>query len=168
MKLKLYLLLFALCSVVTLQSCSDDDDPTTVPEAIVDAFKAKFPSVTNEKWEIKSGYHVAEFWDNGKEVDAWFTSTAEWSMTETDLGKDLTLLPNEVKTTFTSSIYNPTTTNWRVEDIDLYERPDKTFYLIEIEAAGQKDRKLFYNPDGTLIKDVEDKENDDILPNTPI
>ncbi len=49
MKLKLYLLLFALCSVVTLQSCSDDDDPTTVPEAIVDAFKAKFPSVTNEK-----------------------------------------------------------------------------------------------------------------------
>lgn len=168
MKLKLYLLFIALCGVVTLQSCSDDDDPATVSEAIQKAFKAKYPSANNEKWEIKSGYYVAEFWENGKEVDAWFTSNAEWSMTETDLGTNLTLLPNAVQTAFNNSDYNNSTTIWRVEDIDFYERPDKTFYLIEIESVGQKDRKLFYNPDGTLLKDVEDTENDDILPNTSI
>ena len=164
MKLKLYLLFFALCSVVTLQSCSDDDDPTNVSEAIQNAFKAKYPSATNEKWEMKSGYYVAEFRENGKEVDAWFTSNAEWSMAETDLGTDLNLLPDEIKTAFENSDYK----TWRVEDIDKYERPDKTFYLIEVETTGQKDRKLFYGTDGTLIKDVEDAENDDILPNTPI
>lgn len=164
MKLKLYLLLFALCSMVTLQSCSDDDDPISVSDAIQNAFKAKFPSATNEKWEQKSGYYVAEFRENGKEIDAWFTANAEWSMTETDLGTNLTLLPDAVQTTFNNSEYK----TWRVEDIDFYERPDKSFYLIEVETTGQKGRKLFYNPDGTLIKDVEDKENDDILPNTSI
>ena len=164
MKLKLYLLFLALCGVVTLQSCSDDDDPTNVSEAIQNAFKAKYPSATNETWEIKSGYYVAEFWENGKEPDVWFTSDAEWRMTETDLGRDKNLLPDEVRTAFESSEYK----TWRTEDIDKYERPDKTFYLIEVETAGKTDHKLFYAPDGTLIKSVDDAETDDILPNTPI
>jgi len=164
MKLKLYWLFLALCSVITLQSCSDDDDPTNVSETIQNAFKAKYPSATNEKWEIKSGYYVAEFWENGKETDAWFTSNGEWKMTETDLGRDLNLLPNEVKTAFDNSEYK----TWRIEDIDKYERQDKTFYLIEVETEGKKDHKLFYSTDGTLLKSVDDAENDDILPNTPI
>lgn len=153
--------------LVTLQSCSDDDDPINVSEAIQKAFELKYPSAANEKWELKSGYYVAEFWENGKETDVWFTSNAEWSMTETDLGKNLSSLPNEVKTAFENSEYS--NSSWRVEDIDQYERPNQTtFYLIEVETAGKKDHKLFYGTDGTLLKSVDDEENDDILPTTSI
>lgn len=164
MKLKFYLCSLALCGAMTLQSCSDDNDPTTVSEAVQAAFQAKYPSVTDEKWELQSGYYVAEFWTNGRETDAWFTTAGEWRMTETDLGKDKTALPGEVKAAFESSDYNA----WTVEDIDKYERTDKTFYLIEVETAGKPDHKLFYATDGTLLKSADDAENDDILPDTAI
>ena len=55
--------------------------------------------------------------------------------------------------------------DWRVDDIDKYERPGDTFYLIEIEKGGQQDRDLFYAEDGTLLKDAVDTNNDKILPN---
>ena len=164
MKLKSYFCILALCGAMTLQSCSDDNDTTNVPESIQNAFQTKYPAATGEEWEAKSGYYVAEFWTGGKEVDAWFTTAAEWCMTETDLGKDKTSLPSEVKTAFESSEYAA----WTVEDIDKYERTDKTFYLIEVETVGKPDHKLYYATDGTLLKSVDDAENDDILPSTII
>jgi hypothetical protein len=52
-----------------------------------------------------------------------------------------------------------------VDDIDKYERPAGVFYLIEIEKNGQKDRNLFYDENGNLLKDVVDTEKDTVLPN---
>lgn len=161
MKLKWRVMFWALCGAVLWQGCSDDDDPMTVSEAIQDAFESKYPSVSNEKWEIKSGYYVAEFSVNGQETEAWFSSAAEWKMTETDLRTNLSLLPEAVQTAFAASEYR----TWTVDDIDRYELPNQvTFYLIEVEKAGQKDRKLFYSPDGTLLRSVDDAANDDVLP----
>ena len=56
--------------------------------------------------------------------------------------------------------------SWRVDDIDKYERTDRTFYLIEIETKGQQDRDLFFGEDGTLLKDEVDRENNDVTPDT--
>jgi len=53
-----------------------------------------------------------------------------------------------------------------VDDIDKYERTDRTFYLIEIETKGQQDRDLFFGEDGTLLKDEVDRENNDVTPDT--
>ena len=83
-------------------------------------------------------------------------------MTETDLGIDVNKLPVVVKDAFLSSDY----ANWIVDDIDKYEREDMTFYLIEIEKKGQKDRNLYYNDQGGLLRDAEDMPNDDVLPTT--
>jgi hypothetical protein len=55
---------------------------------------------------------------------------------------------------------------WIVDDLDKYERPDMTFYLIEIEFSGKKDRNLYYAVDGTLLKDEEDKGRDEVYPDT--
>ncbi len=164
MKLKLHLLLLALCSMVILQSCDDDDDIISITEATQNAFKAKFPTVNNERWENKRGYYVAEWRENGLEKDAWFSTSSEWLMTETDYGRNLSLLPSAVKTALEGSTYQ----TWSIDDIDFYERPDKDFYRIEVEKKGEREMNLFYATDGTLIKAVEDKENDDILPNTAI
>ncbi len=45
---------------------------------------------------------------------------------------------------------------WEVDDIDMYERPDLTFYLIEVEADGQRDCELYFSADGTLLKNETD------------
>ena len=83
-------------------------------------------------------------------------------MTELDFGTNLGLLPDAVQNAFRNGQY----ANWRVDDIDKYERLDRTFYLIEIETNGQRDRDLFFAEDGSLLKDEVDKENNDVTPST--
>ncbi len=164
MKTKFLFMTLMLVGLTAFASCDDDDDndrPVIAPEAVVKAFEAKFPDVTYVAWEYKQDYYVAEFVDNGVEVDVWFSPDTEWKMTETDV-RGLDNLPLDVKEAFVNSGY----ATWAVDDIDKYERPDATFYLIEVEKRGEKDRNLYYAPDGTLIRNVEDKPGDDVLPNT--
>ena len=159
---------FFLCALAlgsfTFASCSDDDDNegARVPESVESALRAKYPDATNVEWEAKAGYYVAEFWMNGAEVDVWFTTDAVWKMTETDLGVNVSKLPAEVKEAFLAGEYAA----WAVDDIDKYEREDMTFFLVEVEKNGQRDRNLYYNEQGGLLKDAEDAPNDDVLPTT--
>ncbi len=166
MKPKINLLLIALCATFAFQSCDDDDDdPSSIPTAVQNAFDSKFSSAYSLDWDIENGYYVADFYLDGLEMEAWFSSDGTWQMTETDYGVNLSLIPSEVQEAYTASDYY---TTWTLDDIDFYERSDIEFYLIEIEQTGQTDRKLYYNTDGTLIKDVADTANDDILPTTTI
>ncbi len=164
MKKNWYFILVLALGFVGLQSCSDDDDDDVkVTTAVREAFNAKFPNATRVDWEMKHNYFVADFWENGVEYDAWFSQDTELKMLESDV-RGVESLPEPVLNAFKATSY----TEWRVDDIDKYERGTEVFYLIEIEKKGEKDRKLFYSPEGTLLKDVEDAPNDDILPTTPI
>ncbi len=164
MKLKLHLLMLALCAFVFLPSCDNDDDNnlSAIPESTRGAFEKKFPNVTNAHWEVERNYHVAEFYENGREVEAWFTTDGAWVMTETDFGRNVSLLPDAVQTALAGSQY----ATWAIDDIDFFERVNDTFYRIDVETKGQRDHNLFFAPDGNLIKAVPDAENDDILPST--
>ena len=85
MKLKMYFLLLAL-GALGLQSCNDDDDHlSSVPTELKNAFTEKYPSVSNEKWETKGNYYIAEFRQQNYETSAWFTPNGIWQMTETDI-----------------------------------------------------------------------------------
>lgn len=163
MKTNLWKWLLVYCSVLVLSACDDDDDypSSKVPESVQAALEAKYPAINKVEWEKKSSYYVAEFRDNGVDTEVWFDSNAVWCMTETDLRTDLNVLPGLIKNAFETGQY----ADWVVDDIDKYERPDRTFYLIEIEKSGQRDRDLFYAEDGTLLKDAEDSGNDEVLPN---
>ena len=166
MKTRVYFLgcIVALFGMVTLTSCEKEDDihVSDVPTAVLNTLEAKFPNVSRAEWENKLGYYVADFWQEGMDTHVWIDSKAEWKMTELDLGVNLQLLPEAVRTAFLNGQY----ANWKVDDIDKYERPDRTFYLIEIETKGEKDRDLFFAEDGSLLKDEVDKENNDVTPTT--
>ena len=165
MKTRLYGWFLALLGIVVFTACDDDDDDirvSDVPKAVLDTFEAKYPDVYRPEWENKLGYYVAEFWQEGMETQVWIDSKAEWKMTELDLGVNLQLLPEAVRSAFQGGQYG----SWRVDDIDKYERTDRTFYLIEVETKGQQDRDLFFGEDGTLLKDEVDRENNDVTPTT--
>lgn len=73
MKLKKFAFLLALSAIWSLQSCDNNDDESlNVPVELQNALSSKYPNVTNVKWESKSGYYVADFYDQ-YEISAWFT-----------------------------------------------------------------------------------------------
>lgn len=157
-----YYLCVAFVSLVLMSSCEKEDDIrwSDVPQAVVNSFEAKFPNAGRTEWEKKRGYYVVELWYQQVETQAWFEKNGTWRMTETDLGHAVANLPEAVQKAFANSQY----ATWRVEDLDKYERPADTFYLIEVETNGQRDRDLYFAPDGTLLKDEMDRDNHEVTP----
>ena len=75
-------------------------------------------------------------------------------MTETDLPYQA--LPAAVKSAFESSEY----AKWKVDDVDMLERPDmEKVYVIEVES-GKQEFDLYYSEEGILVKSVADTDND--------
>jgi len=79
----------AIVSLSFLNSCSECDEfhikESEVPKAVMDAFRAKYPSVVVDQWEAEHEegkfFFGAEFKDGGKEMEVHIspdgTSVAE-------------------------------------------------------------------------------------------
>ena len=146
-------------------SCDDDDKGVKVPEAVQASFSQKFANATRVEWESKKQYMVADFWLEGQDYDAWFTTEGVWMMTEIDFGRDINSLPQSVKEGFNSTVYAKAP--WVLEDIDQILRKDyEDVYKIEVEQ-GKQEKDLFFNAVGVLVKevnDVDDDRNEGMLP----
>ena len=153
----------SLVSLVLMSSCEKDDDIhwSDLPQAVVATFESKYPDAGRVEWEKKRGYYVVEFWNQQVETQAWFEKNGNWCMTETDLGRSVASLPEAVQHALAESRYS----TWKVDDLDRYERLNDTFYLVEVEMAGQRDRDLFFAPDGTLLLDEVDGSGTEVTPN---
>ena len=141
--------------VVTSCSDDDDDDGARVPEAVQVAFDSKYGNVGRVEWDREQGgYLVAEFRKDNREHDAWFTEGGEWVMTEVDYVRDLTALPQAVQAGYAATVYAQD--GWTVDDIDEIQRPSyETFYVIEVEKAGQPDHDLYFDLNGTLFRELQ-------------
>lgn len=164
--MKTKLLLFGLALFgLAFTACSDDDDdinPSAVPESITQAFKAKYPTVTNPQWDREGSFYVAEWIEgNGsREFEAWFRqgtqASSSWAMTNTDYGKDLFMVPAGLNQSFNKTHY----ATYRIDDIDLYEYPDasRDMYVIEVNAPNTTVDSLvvFSKVDYTFLKAVQE------------
>lgn len=173
MKLKNLILAFACCALV-FTACSDDDDdkviPSDVPEAVLKAFENKYGDIKDVKWEKKNNYNVARFQTGAitKAGDSYTTSA--WyddNGSEKQVNQDIPFanLPEAVKTAF-DAYQKKMYADWKADDdVDVVSRLDMgLIYIIEIEK-GKEERELSFSPDGVLLKDVLDTDDDDeILP----
>lgn len=102
----------------------------TVPEAVFQAFKAKFPAVQDVDWEMENDTeYEAEFEVNGTEMSASFDATGKWLATETEVR--LTDLPAAVQAALQGK---------KVKEAAKIERADgSTVYEAEV---GRKDLLL--------------------------
>ncbi len=149
--------------VFAVTSCSDDDDNNTtqqtVPAAVQTAFDQDYSNAGYVEWEVENGYLVAEFTQDGKGHDAWYTSTGTWVMTEIDHGTNISSLPQAVQEGYAATTYAQE--GWIIDDIDEIQRPGyDTIYKIEVEKSGRPDHDLYFDSAGTLYKDVEDQDDD--------
>ena len=155
MKTKYFILAALLGSAFALTSC-DNDDSYQPANAVVSAFKAKYPNARRVEWESKAGYEKAECYIDSYECDVWFDRNGTWMMTETDI--PYARLPQAVKTTHEAGQY----ATWRVDDVDKIERPDAAnIYIIEVER-GETDVELHYTVDGILTKEVVDTDGNNL------
>lgn len=155
MKTRNLLLTAILVSGLAFTSCNDDDDNYTPDGKIQEAFITKYPNAERVEWEKKHDHYVADFYLDGIEREAWINAQGEWVMTESDIRFDN--LPAEVQTAFNASEYKA----WKIDDVDMLERVEmEPVYVIEVEQ-GKQEFDLYYAADGTLVKAVEDTDNDD-------
>ena len=161
MKTRMTIFASLLLAGFTFTSCDDNDDNYTPDEKIVNVLYEKYPNAQRVDWELQHDHYVADFYDNNIEKEAWFNTKGEWVMTESDILFEN--LPKAIQTAFGESEYK----DWRVDDVDMLERVEmETMYVIEVEKSKQE-FDLFYAEDGTLIKAVEDIDNNDYYqPNT--
>lgn len=144
-----------LVSGFAFTSCDDDDNNYTPDGKIQEVFINKYPNAQRVEWEKKYDHYVADFYLDGIEREAWINSQGEWVMTESDIR--FNDLPEAIQTAFQASEYKA----WKVDDVDLLERVEMDpVYVIEVEQ-GKQEFDLYYAEDGTLIKAVEDTDNDD-------
>lgn len=152
---QLWAMLFV--AALAFSACSDDDkdDCITVPDAVSDALKSKYPAASDIEWERKGGYFVADCWMNGRDMDVWYDTQASWLLTETDIvWNDL---PVAVQTAFGNGEY----ATWKREDIDMLEYPAQPVrYVIEVEQGAQE-YQLFYAEDGNLLDKCDVSGNND-------
>lgn len=173
MKLKNLILAFACCALV-FTACSDDDNdkviPSDVPEAVLKAFENKYGDIKDVKWEKKNNYNVARFQTgaitkagNSYTTSAWYDDNGSEKQVNQDI--PFANLPEAVKTAF-DAYQKKMYADWKADDdVDVVSRLDMgLIYIIEIEK-GKEERELSFSPDGVLLKDVLDTDDDDeILP----
>lgn len=155
-----YICLFLLSGLFLACDKDNKDDSTRVPAEFSNALKTLYPDATHIDWEKKGVYTVADFRLNNTEYSVWFSANAERVLAESDI--NYTSLPAAVKTAFQNGTY----ANWKIDDIDLVERPEReSIYRIEIEK-GEQDIDLFYLANGTLVKTLTGSgdHNEDLLP----
>lgn len=100
-------------------------DPQSVPQAIKDAFAAKFPSVETPSWEVEE-YYEAEFtMENGREVEVNFAEDGELLQIEYEI--DIEELPQRV--------------------LDTIKRRYPFCEIVEAERVELPDGRVFYEVD---------------------
>lgn len=180
-----------------LASCSENDmpdgppggggtvDPSTLPEAVIEGFNARYPGATDITWSVKNDYAVASFyWEdtraasNASHHTAWFTMKGEWGMTEKEIPfAQLVSTAPHVYEAFSRSDYGQAASGWVPDkEVDVLQRGEGTekLYVIEVskrEGGKETEVDLYYTETGVLVKEIIDAENDqdydEYLPQKP-
>ena len=133
-------------------------------------FENKYGDIKDVKWEKKNNYNVARFQTgaitkagNSYTTSAWYDDNGSEKQVNQDI--PFANLPEAVKTAF-DAYQKKMYADWKADDdVDVVSRLDMgLIYIIEIEK-GKEERELSFSPDGVLLKDVLDTDDDDeILP----
>jgi len=122
----------------------------TLPSAVTDSFKTKYPNAAQVSWSDKLSYWQVGFYLGSDEMTAKFKNTGEWQSAMKKIAQ--TNLPADVQDGFSKSLYADG--DWRVSTVQvLYLPGDVTQYAIQIEKSSLQKKNLLFNSKGRLIKE---------------
>lgn len=127
--------------------------PGKTPDAVLNAFKTKYPNTKATKWEWKvdKKAYEADFTMGGKNMEALFSPDGKWMKTKHDITKEQ--LPTAVNKALATGEYK----SWTMGDFAEVETPDRgKLYKVEVKMGTQK-YDLKYDATGKLIDKKADK-----------
>lgn len=117
-------------------------EPIPVIESIIEDINKKYPNAKILDIDNENSYLEFDILhDNTKKEVAY--SNNEWIYTKWEVRQSQ--VPDVVMTALKNSQYN----NYRIDDIDIYEKPDGLFYVFELES-GNQEIYLTIKSDGTI------------------
>jgi hypothetical protein len=138
--------IFIVLTMAITMSLSANCQGLKVPEAVKNAFAAKFPGATNIKWGKENAKeYEAEFKLNNNSVSSNFKMDGSWVETES-------VIPVADLPTAVTSAINTKYPGAPVTHAEKTEQPgNKILYEVAITVNGKK-KSLEINPDGSWVK----------------
>ena len=120
----------------------------SVPGAVTDSFKVKYPNAKSVSWRDNVGSFQATFkLDSGNYV-AKYSSKGEWQSTEIKIKSDA--IPTAVKDGLSKSKY----ADWKIGTVTEKFLPgNKTIFIIFVSQSELSRKNLTFASDGQLLKD---------------
>ena len=136
--------LFIAAIAISILSCGQDIPDSKVPSVVLNAVKSKYPGAGDVDWEKKKDYYKAEF-DIDK-VEHTFHIDESGKVLQHKKEITLAELPAAAQENIKSSH-----AGFEIDDIAIIEKNGQTFYEVELEAKGQKDKKVYFDTQGKAI-----------------
>lgn len=130
----------------------DNDDnfrPIVIPQAITDAINEMYPGAIIEEYDTERNSIEVDIRHNNIHKDVTFDLQYVWISTEWDI--TASQVPAIVMDALKASDYK----GYKIDDIDLIERPAGIFYMFELEQ-GDNEIKMLINSEGIIESTQKD------------
>ncbi len=122
----------------------------SIPGAVTDSFKVRYPSATDVNWSDKVSSFSATFNFNGEKYQAWYNSKGEWQKSEKKIKMET--VPAEVKDGLSKSKYADP--EWKTGTVTERFLPGNVIqYNIFVYKNDISRRNLLFSSKGQLLKD---------------
>lgn len=140
---------------LTISTVACAQKKSEVPQKVLSAFNAKFPSAKKVSWDMEEADEwEAEFKMNGKEYSANFSLDGMWKETEYEIKKSE--IPANIK-----ALLDQNFTDYDIEGAEIAETASGKSYEFEIEV-GEEEFEVVIDANGKLTKKKEaDEEGDE-------
>ncbi len=147
---RLFLSMAAIASLIMATGCDNETDLNTkinnLPVQSAQFLSTSYGSAKIVDVDNGREYIEVEIVENGVERNVYFTHDGNWVMTSTDVA--VRNLPDAVTAAVAASEYG----SWRIDDADMVENADGTFYVVEVEdPASEREVKLKIAADGSIL-----------------
>lgn len=131
--------------VVDAEKDNDYDDyiPDQPAGGIMEFIRTNYPDARIVEIDVEHGMTEVEIIDGRVCRELLFDASETWIYTRTEMRKSE--VPAEIMAIFNASEY----ADFRIDDVDFYQTPEKEFYRFELEGPGD-DIKVDVYADGTV------------------
>jgi len=119
--------------------------PQGVLPAVKEFIAGKYPGARIVDVERERNAIEVDIVDGTARRELLFTTAGEWTRTETEIRR--ADIPAAVMNALAASPY----ASWNIDDVDHHDTPAGEYYMVELEARGQRDVHLKIDPAGNIL-----------------
>ena len=142
---------FVLLSFVALfATTSAQAQFRSLPGAVTDSFKTRYPQAKEVSWSDKVSAFQATFTEGSDHMVARFSKDGQWQGATKKIAKDA--LPTAVKDGLSKSKYAGA--EWEIRTVTVKYLPGNvTQYQVQVQKSDIQKKNLLFSTDGQLLED---------------